>query len=123
MENSLALLLDQVHQGRCTLSQVVHWMCDAPACVWDLVGKGRIAESYDADLVLVDLNRQQTIRNAEQQTKCGWSPWDGTTLTGWPVRTWVLGRTVFHDGQFDESVRGGEARYDHTRGGFWGTVD
>ena len=123
VENSLALMLDSVHRGLCSLEEVVSWMCDAPARVWDILDKGRIVAGYDADLVLVDLNRQQTIRNAEQQTKCGWSPWDGTTLTGWPVRTWVLGRTVFDSGRYDESVRGGEARYDHSRGGFWGTTD
>ncbi|MFV0444507.1 MAG: dihydroorotase, partial [Planctomycetaceae bacterium] len=94
VENSLALMLDSVNAGRCTLEQVVHWMCDAPARVWDIVNKGRIAEGYDADLVLVDLRRQATIRDAEQVTKSRWSPWDGVTVTGWPVRTIVRGRTV-----------------------------
>jgi dihydroorotase len=119
VENSLALMLDQVHRGRCTLRQVVHWMCDAPARVWDLVHKGRIDVGYDADLVLVDLACTQTIRNEAQLTKCGWSPWHGVTLTGWPVRTWVAGREVFRHGQIDESVRGSPARFDHARGGFW----
>jgi dihydroorotase len=119
VENSLALLLNQVHLGQCTLTQVVHWMCDAPARVWDLVGKGRIAVGYDADLVLVDLNKTATIRNEEQQTKCGWSPWQGTTLTGWPVRTWVGGHLVYDHGRFDESQRGREAQFDHSRGGYW----
>ncbi|NNF27427.1 MAG: dihydroorotase, partial [Gemmatimonadetes bacterium] len=62
VENSLALLLDQVHGGRCGLEQVVAWMCDGPARVWDMVGKGRIEEGYDADLVLVDLEAQREIR-------------------------------------------------------------
>ncbi|MFG0297688.1 MAG: dihydroorotase [Maioricimonas sp. JB045] len=123
VENSLALMLNAVNEGRCTLENVVSWMCDAPARVWDIVGKGRIVEGYDADLVLVDLSRQATIRNAEQVTKCGWSPWDGVTLTGWPVRTWVMGQTVFADGQLDASVRGREARYEHERGGFWNTSE
>jgi dihydroorotase len=74
VENSLALLLDQVNRGRCTLQQVVHWMSDAPARVWDLVDKGRIQDGYDADLVLVDMQRVAEIRNETQQTKCGWSP-------------------------------------------------
>lgn len=121
VENSLALLLDQVNRGRCTLQQVAHWMSDAPARVWDLIGKGRIEVGYDADLVLVDLHRSAMIRNAEQETKCRWSPWHGTTLQGWPVRTWVLGREVFRDGRFDSSVRGQEAIYDHARGGYWKT--
>jgi dihydroorotase len=96
-------------------------MSDAPARVWDLVGKGRIAPGYDADLVLVDMNRSATVRDEQQQTKCGWSPWHGTTLQGWPVRTWVRGQLVFREGQFDESRRGREAVYDHSRGGYWAT--
>jgi dihydroorotase len=119
VENSLALMLNEVSRGRCTIEQVVHWMCDAPARVWDIVGKGRIAVGYDADLVLVDLNKSATILNEQQETKSRWSPWHGTTLTGWPVRTWVMGREVFREGQIDESVRGHEAQFDHSRGGFW----
>ncbi|MBX3424580.1 MAG: dihydroorotase [Pirellulales bacterium] len=122
VENSLALMLDQVRRGRCTLQQVVHWMCDAPARVWDLVGKGRIEIGYDADLVLVDLEKTAAVRNAEQLTKCGWSAWDGATLTGWPVRTWVRGRTAFVDGAVQDDCRGAEAQYDHARGGYWATT-
>jgi dihydroorotase len=121
VENSLALLLDQVNRGRCHIEQVVAWMCDAPARVWDLVGKGRIAEDYDADLVLVDMNKQQVVLDEQQETKCGWSPWHGTVLQGWPVRTWVRGQEVFREGKFDDRVRGQEAVYDHIRGGYWAT--
>lgn len=119
VENSLALMLDAAHRGLCTVEQVVLWMCDAPARVWDIVNKGRIAPGYDADLVLIDLAKSATIRNAEQATKCGWSPWDGVTLTGWPVRTFVLGETVFADGTINDRHRGGEIQFDHTRGGYW----
>jgi dihydroorotase len=123
VENSLALMLNEVHAGRCTLEQVVHWMCDAPARVWDIVGKGRIAVGYDADLVLVDLNQSQEIRNDNQFTKSGWTPWHGVTLTGWPVRTFVMGRDVFRDGKVTAQGIGTEATYDHARGGYWATQD
>jgi dihydroorotase len=122
VENSLALMLNQVNQRRCTIEQVVRWMCDAPARVWDLVSKGRIAVGYDADLVLVDLQKTAEIRNEQQETKCRWSPWHGETLQGWPVRTWVLGHEVFCEGRFDESRCGREAVYDHARGGYWATA-
>lgn len=121
VENSLALMLDQVNRGRCTLRQVVHWMCEAPARVWDIQGKGRIETGYDADLVLVDLNAQQQVLNAQQLAKCGWSPWHGENLTGWPVRTWVGGQLVYDNGRFDPTVRGAEARFDHSLGGYWAT--
>jgi len=111
VENSLALMLDACHRGLCTLEQVVSWMCETPARVWDIKNKGAIREGYDADLVLVDLNRKQVIRDAEQLTKTRWSPWDGVELTGWPIRTWVRGTTVFQNGQVDSTARGTEAEY------------
>ncbi len=122
VENSLALMLDQVNKGNCTLEQVVEWMCDAPARVWDIVDKGRIAVGYDADLVLVDMRRRAVIHNETQQTKAKWSPWHGVELTGWPVRTWVMGHQVHRDGAFDESQHGSEAKFDHARGGYWSTT-
>lgn len=111
VENSLALLLNQVNAGGCTLEQVVSWMCSAPARVWSIANKGAIREGYDADLVLVDMQKKATILDAEQLTKTKWSPWDGTELTGWPVRTWVMGQTVFQDGKVDTTQRGHEANY------------
>lgn len=122
VENSLALMLHEVNAGRCTIEQVASWMCDAPARVWDIVNKGRIAVGYDADLVLVDMNLSLEIRDENQLTKCGWSPWHGVTRTGWPVRTMVMGKTVFQNGVIDDNHRGKEATYDHARGGYWKTT-
>ena len=76
----------------------------------------------DLDLVLVDLARSHEVRNAEQQTKCKWSPWDGETLVGLPVRTWVMGHNVYCDGTFNDQQLGQEARFDHARGGYWKTT-
>ena len=121
VENALALMLNAVHHGYCTLEQVVHWMCDAPARVWDIVDKGRIDVGYDADLVLVDLQLEQEVRDRDQLTRCGWSAWDGTRLTGWPVQTWVLGKEVYRNGQVERGVRGKPALFDHARGGYWAT--
>ena len=125
VENSLALLLNQVNQGTCTLEQVVQRMCDAPARVWDIVDKGRIQIGYDADLALIDLSLEQSIRNETQQTKSRWSPWAGETLKGWAVRTWVRGQEVFRrEGEqewYADEPLGQEAIFDHDRGGYWAT--
>jgi dihydroorotase len=124
VENSLALMLNQVNANKCTINQVASWMCDAPARVWGMGGKGRIEVGYDADLVLVDLERKKTIRDAEQHTKSKWSPWDGETLTGWPVATFVGGHRVWSAEEgFDDSFRGSKPTFDHARGGFWNTPD
>lgn len=121
VENSLALMLNSVNQGLCTIENVVHWMCDAPARVWDLVNKGRITEGYDADLVLVDMKTRQLVRNEDQETKSRWTPWHGETLQGWAVRTFVNGQTVFQDGRINDAIRGREIVFDHKRGGYWAT--
>ncbi|TWU36598.1 Dihydroorotase [Novipirellula aureliae] len=124
VENSLALMLDQVNQGKCSLLQVASWMSDAPARVWGMVGKGRIDVGYDADLVLVDMDEARTIRDAEQHTKTCWSPWDGETLRGWPTATYIGGRRVWSQADgFDEQHRGSKLKFDHARGGFWKTMD
>ncbi|MFN6150223.1 MAG: dihydroorotase, partial [Planctomyces sp.] len=112
VENSLALMLNQVSLGLCSLRQVVSWMCEAPARVWNLHQKGAIREGWDADLVLVDLNRTAVVRNEEQLTKCGWTPWDGVSLTGWPARTFVHGQTVYCDGRVVGEGTGREILYD-----------
>ena len=59
----------------------------------------------------MDLNKRQIVRNEDQLTKCGWTPWHGETLSGWPVRTWVMGQTVFADGKVIDGIRGEEIQY------------
>ena len=115
VENSLALMLNQVAQQKCTIEQVVKWMCSRPAEIWNMKNKGRIEVGYDADLTLVDMDLTQTVLNENQETKCGWTPWHGDDLTGWPIATWVMGKQVFKmvDGksQFDASQLGAEIQY------------
>ena len=95
VENSLALLLNQANQKNCTLPQIVKWMCHNPARIWNIKNKGKIEIGFDADLVLVDMELEQQIKNEQQLTKCKWSPWNGETLMGWPVSTWVMGKLAF----------------------------
>lgn len=124
VENSLALFLNQVASGKCTLTQVASWMSDAPARVWGIVGKGRIEVGYDADLVLVNLEEERTIRDEAQHTKSRWSPWNGETLTGWPVATFLRGIEVWSKASGFSSIRHGEKLlFDHARGGYWATPD
>ncbi len=122
VENYLALLLDRASRGECTWEQIASWTSDAPARVWGLIGKGRIATGYDADVVLVDPNQEKTIVNEAQWTKSKWSPWAGTTLKGWPIGVWVHGKRVYGDGGAT-TVLGQRLRFDPQRGGYWNTPD
>jgi len=110
VETALPLMLDQAARGRCSVSQVAAWMSENPARLFGAAGKGRIEPGMDADLVLVDLKKMKRVGEGGYQTKCGWSPYDGMRLTGWPVATIVGGRVVWREGTFDLTVRGTEIK-------------
>lgn len=106
VETSLPLMLTQAMEGRCTINQVVNWMSTAPAKAYNISNKGLIKVGYDADLVLVDLKNYKTVSKEHLSTKCGWSPFEGWNLTGWPVITIVGGKIAFEKGKLNTEVRG-----------------
>jgi dihydroorotase len=108
VETALPLMLDRVHQGKCTLLEVARWMSEIPARLYRMKNKGQIALGMDADLVLVDLRMKKTVKDGQLFTKVNWSPYHGMELRGWPVRTMVHGQTVYLDGAIQEGVRGRE---------------
>lgn len=106
VETSLPIMLTQAIQGRCSVAQVSQWMSTAVAKAYRIPKKGAIAPGYDADLVLVDLNTYRPVLREELLTKCGWSPFEGWNLTGWPVITIVGGQIVYNKGELNTEVRG-----------------
>ncbi|GAC1347731.1 MAG: dihydroorotase [Acetobacteraceae bacterium] len=97
VQTLVPIMLDHVNAGRLSLARMVDLMCAGPARVYGALGKGRLAAGYDADFTLVDLKRNRTIENSWIATPCGWTPFDGKRVTGWPVATIVRGRVVMRD--------------------------
>ncbi len=83
IETSLALLLNAHHQGLISLAEIVRLTHDRPRQMFGLPA--------NEDVVLVDLTLSKTVQDTLVKTKCGWSPFSGKTLTGWPVYTVVQG--------------------------------
>lgn len=106
VETSLPLMLTAAMQGKCTLHQVSKWMSRNVAIAYGIPHKGEIRVGWDADLVLVDLKEWQPIDRGQLQTKCGWSPFEGWHLTGYPQYTIVNGSVVYDRGQFAKERRG-----------------
>lgn len=106
-ETALALMLDAVNKGRISLTQVVRLMSSNPAKIFKIKNKGIIKEGYDADLVIVDMNKRKKVVGSKLYAKCKWSPFEGKILKGWPVITIRGGNVIFDDtGFYDIKAKG-----------------
>jgi dihydroorotase len=115
VQTLLPLMLDHMQAGRLSLPRLVDLTSAGPARVFRLPDKGRIAEGADADFVLVDLARRETITNARIASRCGWTPFDGQEVTGWPVATVLRGRVVMRDGEVIGEPSGKPLRFTSAR--------
>ena len=111
VQTLLPLLLDAVNQGLLSLTRLVDLTSAGPARIYGLVGKGRVALGYDADLTVVDLAAARTITDAWIASKVGWTPFHGRPITGWPVATVVRGQVVMRDGELQSSPIGAPLRF------------
>ena len=111
VQTLVPVMLDHVAAGRLTLARFVDLTSAGPARLFGMVGKGRIAAGYDADFTVVDLKRRETIRDSWIASRCGWTPYDGKTVTGWPVGTFVRGRRVMWEGELATPSQGAPARF------------
>ena len=87
---ALNAALELVHEGRLTTAQVVQKFAHAPAQLFDVANRGYLREGYAADLVLID-DTPYTVRREDVLSKCGWSPFEGTTFHSRIAATWVNG--------------------------------
>lgn len=106
VETLFPLMLDRALNGHCSLPDLARWMCEAPARLYGMAGKGKVAAGFDADYVLADLASSRTIRNGELHTRVNWSPYDGWTLKGAVRKTIVRGKIVYDDGAMVPDGRG-----------------
>ncbi|WDR05118.1 dihydroorotase [Devosia rhodophyticola] len=98
VQTLVPIMLDHVNAGRMSLARFVDMSSAGPNRLFGIARKGRIAVGYDADLTIVDLRRTETITNDWVASKTGWTPYDGVSVTGWPVGTIVRGQTVMWQG-------------------------
>ncbi|HIJ62536.1 MAG TPA: dihydroorotase [Rhodospirillaceae bacterium] len=97
VQTMVPLLLDHVAAGRLSLQRFVDLTSAGPARTYGIAGKGRIAVGYDADFTVVDLKARRRISNLWITSKCGWTPYDGMQVTGWPLATIIGGRVVMRE--------------------------
>lgn len=106
VQHSVLLMLDYVKQGKISIEKVVHKMSHAVATLFQISDRGFIREGYHADLVLVNLNENNTVNKENILYKCGWSPLEGHQFSSTITHTFVNGHLVYGNGRFDESMKG-----------------
>jgi len=97
VQTLVPVMLDHVNAGRLTLGRLVDLLCAGPARIYGAVGKGRLAAGYDGDFTIVDLQHRRVIEEDWIASPCGWTPFAGMAVTGWPLATIVRGRVVMRD--------------------------
>ncbi len=101
LEALLPLMLTAVADGRFTWQRLVEVTSSNAARIFGLGSKGRLQVGADADVVIVDAERQWTIDTARWLTRSRATAaiWHGRVVRGAPVATYVRGHLVSSDGR------------------------
>ncbi|MGB2085678.1 MAG: dihydroorotase [Flavobacteriaceae bacterium] len=103
VQHALLALLSAAKQDKISLEKIVQKACHNPAILFQIAHRGYLREGYQADLVLIDLEKQTTVTKENLLYQCGWSPFEGTTFEAAIDQTWVNGQLVYAEGKIIES--------------------
>ncbi len=107
VQSTLAVLLERGFFGRgLPLELIAQLLAAHPAERFRLPHRGAIRVGNYADLTLVDLNEQFTLRPEDLASRHALSPYAGETFRGVVRRTVRRGETIFLDGKFPSATRG-----------------
>lgn len=106
VQHSLVVMLENYKNGKISLERIVEKMAHNPAILFRIEKRGFIREGYKADLVLVDLNQNWTVKKENILYKCGWSPLEGTEFHSKVTHTFVNGNLVYENGKINEEKFG-----------------
>ena len=99
VQTLLPVMLNHVNDGKLSLKQFINLVCENPVKIFGIKNKGFIKKGYDADITVVDMNKDIKIKNINIESKCGWSPFDGFTFKGSPIATIINGKIKMLNGK------------------------
>jgi dihydropyrimidinase len=105
------MLSEGVNKNRISINKLVEIAAENPAKVFGLYPqKGTLSVGADADMVIVDLNEEKTISYDLFPTlKDSITLYEGMSLKGWPITTFVRGNVVMENGKITAKM--GTGRY------------
>ena len=111
VQTLLPVLLDHVNAGRLSLQRLVDLVSAGPARLFGIIGRGRLAVGFEGSLTLVDMGAKRKIEESWIASRCGWTPFAGMTVLGWPRATVIRGQVVMQDGELLGSPVGQPLRF------------
>ena len=99
VQTIIPVMLNHINNEKLSLEQLIKLMCENPCKIFGIKNKGYIKEDFDADLTIVDMNKEQIIKDEMIASKCGWTPFNNFTVKGFPIATIVNGKIVMSDGK------------------------
>lgn len=111
VQTLLPVMLDHVNRGALSLERLVELCASGPARVYQAEGKGALVPGYDADVTVIDLGARHEIRDQDIASRCGWTPFHGTWVTGRPVGTIVRGQIIMREGDLIGAPSGQPVRF------------
>ena len=111
VQTLVPIMLNHVNARKLSLERFVDLTSHGPARIFGIARKGRIAEGYDADFTIVDLEHRETITNKWIESRCGWTPYDGVSVQGWCVGTFIRGRKVMWAGEIAAKAYGAPVKF------------
>jgi dihydroorotase len=112
IQSAMPAVLEHFHSGLLSLETIAAKIAHNPARIFNVKDRGFIREGYWADLVLVDLNRPQTVAKENILYKCGWSPFEGVTFHSSVDTTIVSGQIAWQNGKINGAVHGQRLDFD-----------
>ena len=110
VETSLALMLTAYNEGRIELPAIQKLMCENPAKIMKIAGRGKLTEGYYADVIVVDTEKEWIAGVDDTlESKCGWTPYENWKLKGKNIMTVVNGEIIYENGKINENVKKGKS--------------
>jgi dihydropyrimidinase len=100
IENLYPYILSAANTGKITFQRAVELCAANPAKIFGCTSKGSLTVGKDADIVVYDPTKDVTISVKNMHSDYDHTIWEGVTVRGYPVMTYVRGHLVYDNGAF-----------------------
>ena len=104
-------MLNFVNKKKISIHDLVRLVSFNPSKIYKILNKGEIKIKNDADLTIVDLNKEFIITDKWIASKSGWTPYDNLKVKGFPIFTIVNGEVVMRDNEVISEPSGKKVKF------------